>query len=200
MKKYELELPQNYVEAKTVDAKSDKKVMTIFTIVSLFVNILAVVIAVFCLNATQPDWVDQVIQDETTVTHSLLYIVAMLAYVVLHELTHGIVYKIETKQKLTFGLTLTVAYCGVPNIYVYRKTALKALLAPFVVFLPILIVVLCLVTNPIDVVWSAFLLGMHVGGCVGDLYCTYLYLFKFRDNSTLMRDTGPVQTYYVPAE
>lgn len=200
MKKYELELPQNYVEAKTIDAKSNKKVMTIFPIVSLFVNILAVVIAVLCLNATQSNWLEQTIQDETIVTHSLLFIVAMLAYVVLHELTHGIVYKIETKQKLTFGLTLTVAYCGVPNIYVYRKTALKAVLAPFVVFLPILIVVLCLVTNPIDVVWSAFLLGMHVGGCVGDLYCAYLYLFKFRDNSTLMRDTGPVQTFYVPAE
>ncbi len=200
MKTFELQLPQNYVEAKTIDAKSDKKVMTIFSILSLLVVVIAIVIAVLCLNAKQPNWVEQSIQDTSNLWHSLLFFVAMFVYVVLHELTHGIVYKLTTKQKLTFGLTLTVAYCGVPNIYVYRKTALKVLLAPFVVFLPIFIVVLCLVTNPIDVIWSAFLLGMHVGGCVGDLYCTYLYLFKFRDNQTLMRDTGPVQTFYVPAE
>ncbi|MCQ2122483.1 MAG: DUF3267 domain-containing protein, partial [Fibrobacter sp.] len=58
----------------------------------------------------------------------------MLVYIVLHELVHGAVYKLLTGQKLTFGFKASVAYCGVPDIYVYRRTALAALLAPFVVF------------------------------------------------------------------
>ena len=33
MKNYELELPQGYVPAKTIDAKSDKKIMFLFTLV-----------------------------------------------------------------------------------------------------------------------------------------------------------------------
>ena len=58
--------------------------------------------------------------------HSIIFIAAMLLYIVLHELTHGIAYKLTTGRKLTFGFTLSVAYCGVPDIYVYRKAAMTA--------------------------------------------------------------------------
>jgi hypothetical protein len=71
------------------------------------------------------------------------FIFLAIIYVILHELTHGLLYKILTKQKLTFGLTLSVAFCGVPHIYVNKKTALLSVLAPFVVyniiFIPLLI-------------------------------------------------------------
>ena len=200
MKNYELELPQGYVPAKTIDAKSDKKIMFLFTLVSGLVTVGAVVVAWLCLGLTANNWMDKLVVDGDTYWHNFVFIGAMSAYVILHELTHGVVYKAMTKQKLTFGLTLTVAYCGVPNIYVYRKTALCALLAPFLVFLPIFTVLPFLMTEPIDVLWCALLWGMHVGGCVGDLYCTILYLTKFRNPLTLLRDTGPKQTFYVPAE
>lgn len=198
MKNYELELPQNYVEAKTIDAKSDKIVMFLFTLVSGLVTVGAVVIAWLCLGLNSINWMDKLVGDGSTYWHNFVFIVAMIVYIILHELTHGVVYKAMTKQKLTFGLTLTVAYCGVPNIYVYRKTALCALLAPFLVFLPIFTILPFLMAEPIDILWCALLWGMHVGGCVGDLYCTILYLFKFRDPKTLMRDTGPKQTFYIP--
>ncbi len=195
MKNYELELPSGYVEAKTIDAKEDKKVAVIFTLVSLAVMVLSVAVTIVIL-ASQGRF-EQLVIDVNTSWHSLCFFGAMMVYVVLHELTHGIVYKVMTKQKLTFGLTLTVAYCGVPNIYVYRKTALCALLAPFLVFLPIFTALPFFLTETVDIIWASILWGMHVGGCVGDLYCTYLYLFKFRDPTTLMRDTGPKQTFYV---
>jgi hypothetical protein len=38
---------------------------------------------------------------------------------------------------------------------------------------------------------------MHLGGCVGDDYVTLLFLFKFKDKTTLVQDTGPKQTIYV---
>lgn len=200
MKNYELQLPEGYVQAKTIDAKTDTKIMVVFSVVSALVTVGAVVVAWLCLGITSNNWMDKLVGDGSNLWHNFAFMGAMVAYIILHELTHGIVYKAMTKQKLTFGLTLTVAYCGMPNIYVYRKTALFALLAPFLVFLPIFTALPFFMKEPIDVLWCALLWGMHVGGCVGDLYCTFLYLFKFRDPRTLLRDTGPKQTFYVPAE
>ena len=126
----------------------------------------------------------------------LIFLAVLLIYIVLHELTHGAAYKLMTRQKLTFGMTLSVAYCGVPDIYVYRRTALISLLAPFVVFTVVFGAAAILITDPIGKILAAFMLALHVGGCVGDLYDTILFLFRFRDPLTLMRDTGPKQTIY----
>ena len=83
-----------------------------------------------------------------------------------------------------------------PDIYVYRKAAMIALLAPFVVFTPVFLIPSFLFENAWDKFYCAVLLAMHIGGCVGDLYDTILYIFKFRSPDTLMRDTGPKQTFY----
>ena len=53
----------------------------------------------------------------------VVFLVSLVLYLVLHELVHGAVYKALTHQKLTFGFTLTVAFCGVPDVYTSRKTA-----------------------------------------------------------------------------
>ena len=127
-----------------------------------------------------------------------LVLAAMLLYIVLHELTHGAAYKLLTHQKLTFGFTFTVAFCGVPQIWVYRRTALISLLAPFTVFTILFGGAALLLPDAWDKMYAAVLLGLHVGGCAGDLYDTALYLFRFRDPRTLMPDTGPKQTFYLP--
>ena len=203
MKYFETELPNGYIAAKEVDAKN-KKVAIVFSLISFAVLAVTLVVAWFALFSEYDESFDEILQTRvllenpwSNLIHLAVFIVALIAYVILHELTHGLVYKILTKQKLTFGLTLSVAYCGVPNIYVYRKTALLSLLAPFIVFLPIFLVPMFFLQNYLDILLFAFMLGMHVGGCVGDLYDTALYALVFRDKSTLMRDTGPKQTFYV---
>ena len=99
MKNYELELPQGYVPAKTIDAKSDKKIMFLFTLVSGLVTVGAVVVAWLCLGLTSNNWMDKLVGDGATYWHNFVFIFAMIAYVILHELTHGVVYKAMTKQK-----------------------------------------------------------------------------------------------------
>ena len=44
------------------------------------------------------------------------------------------------------------------------------------------------------------LLGLHLGGCSGDIYFASLLLFKFKSPDTLARDTGPEQFIYVKKE
>ena len=206
MKTYETELPNNYLEAKIIDVK-DNKFGIIMNVVAIAVLLITLVITWFALFAQYDESFSDILFNRilvfdawTMLLRVAIFMVSMIAYIVLHELTHGAVYKLLTKQKLTFGITLTAAYCGVPNIYVYRTTALLSLLAPFCVFLPVFLVPMFFLNNYLDVLLFAFMLGMHVGGCSGDLYDTFLYLFKYRDPSTLMRDFGPKQIFYVKSQ
>lgn len=202
MKHFETELPEGYVEAQSIDASNKKT--------GIVLNVLAAVIAAVVFIASwliifRAEPVSQsikriIVNDSwVSVVALVVFAVGELCYLVLHELVHGVSYKLFTKRKLKFGLTLTCAYCGVPDIYVYRTAALVSLLAPFTVFIPVFLVPMFFVPYLWKVVFALFLC-LHVGGCVGDLYDTGLYLFRFRDKRTLMRDTGPKQTFYVPQD
>lgn len=118
----------------------------------------------------------------------------------MHELVHGITYKIFTGSKLTFGLTLTVAFCGVPDIYVRKKASIAALIMPFTVFSIIFIALIIGLwfVSPLYGILSGAIFAIHLGGCVRDLHWTLLYLTKFKHCNTLMRDTGPKQWLYIP--
>ncbi|MBQ8293667.1 MAG: DUF3267 domain-containing protein [Bacilli bacterium] len=196
MPNYYHELPEGYKVAKVVDAKEDKKfafwmnfwaaIIMIVTIVSLF---FIKKIDLFASIESEEELIKLLI-------FLLGYLVIYIIYIIGHELVHGIAYKALTKQKLTFGLTATVAFCGVPNIYTTRKTSLIALLSPFITFTLIFIPLLILMPANIYGFLVIILFAGHFGGCSGDLYCTYLLLFKLPKN-TLINDTGPKQTFYV---
>lgn len=186
-KDYELELPEGYESVLTIDA-TDKKFALRMNLAALIPLIPAFALAWRMIRDTRVEHIQ---------LKMLLFLGAMLLYIVLHELVHGIAYRVLTHRKLTFGLKLSCAYCGVPDIYCYRRTALISLLAPFTVFT---IVFAALALLPGDMFLRAcavILLGLHIGGCAGDLYDTRLYFTRFRDPMTLMRDTGPAQTFYV---
>ena len=191
MKNWEAELPAGYREAFVIDAKNDKKLL-------LWMNLIVfAVVALFMAAAIA--WLHPFEHLESfSIGEILWFLAAMIAYIVLHELVHGAAYKALTGQKLTFGLTLTVAFCGVPEIYVYRRASLIAVLAPFVVFTVVFLIALALLDGAWPKYYCMILLGLHIGGCIGDLYNTWMYLTRFRDPRTLTRDTGPVQTFYIP--
>lgn len=189
---YEEKLPSGYEPALRVNA-AEKKTAALMTLACLVITAAVIAFAFVIIKPTG-------FLENFRLSSYLLLCGGMLGYVVLHEIVHGIAYKIMTKRKLKFGITLTAAYCGVPDIYVYRKTALISLLSPFVVFTVIFLLAALLLENEWDKLYAMILLALHLGGCVGDLYDTFLYLFKFRDDSVLMRDTGPEQTFYITKE
>lgn len=198
-KNFERDIPEGYKQVKYINAK-DIKLGIIFNLIAFIVLVAVMAIAIPPL-ASNP-LLDEGV-DLTELSISMwAFVLATVVYMILHELTHGIPYKKLTGEKLTFGMSWSCAFCGVPHIYVYRKTALIAVLAPFTVFTLIFIplTVALYFVNPIYYIFSALMLGLHLGGCSGDLYVTYLLLFKYKDEKTLMRDTGPEQYFYVPAE
>ena len=186
---YETELPEGYREVYSIDAKS-KKTGLLMNLAALAIG--GVIFAV-CWAFIRPRGYLMHIDP----VRELVLIGVMLLYTALHELVHGAAYKLLTGRKLKFGVSLTAAFCGVPDIYVYRKTALISLLSPFVVFDIVFLLLTVFITDPWYKIDAALMLSIHVGGCAGDLYDTMLYLFKFKDPSTLMRDTGPKQTFFV---
>lgn len=196
MVNYYNDLPAGYREVFHIDAKS-KKVGFVFTVVSLVITVASLLVIGLLTDLSS---IADAVKEGSILIPYLVLMVCLLSYIVLHELVHGAAYKALTHQKLTFGITLTVAFCGVPDIYTSRKTALIALTAPLVVFS---IVFLALMTgfrtsNPVYFAVFSILFSIHLGGCVGDIYMTLLLATRFRNPELLMRDTGPAQTLYLP--
>lgn len=185
------ELPTGYKPIKEIDA-TNKKTEIIFNSIALL--IMAVIfVALFFIKKIDINPEKDNLARYYIATVSFL--LAMVLYIVLHELVHGILYKALTKEKLTFSITLSRAFCGVPNIYTTRKTSLIALLAPFTVFTIILGTLIIFLPNDIVGLYTILLFTIHFGGCIGDLYCIYLLLFKL-PKDTLINNTGPKQTFY----
>ncbi|MDE5546239.1 MAG: DUF3267 domain-containing protein [Anaeroplasmataceae bacterium] len=197
-KNYEEILPEGYNEIFHIDAK-DKKTGLILTLFSLILTLIPLAILLpiyFCTKKFEFEF------SYRTSLYLLGLAVAMILYMVLHELVHGIAYKALTKQKLTFGISWSCAYCGVPNIYVYRKASMIALIAPFAVFSLLfggLVNWFYFLDGTLFLLMS-LLFSIHVGGCIGDLYMFTLFLFKYKDKTLLMKDTGPEQFLYQKIE
>lgn len=195
-KTFERELPSGYRLAKHVNAK-DAKIGLIMNLVAFAVFLAVMAIAVFA--AIIGDRFSNGIDTSELMLAYFIFMVLLIAYIVAHELVHGIAYKSLTGEKLSFGISWSCAFCGVPNVYTYRKTALIALCAPLVVFgvLFIALTVVFYFISPIFFLMFAAILGLHLGGCSGDIYIMYLFFVRYKGKETLMRDTGPEMSIYI---
>jgi hypothetical protein len=198
-KDYELQVPEGYSLAYHINA-SDKKTGVLMTIGAVVIMIAAV--ALVFLGIPRPWSFGMFASDIRYFLFWAVWLVLEIAYIILHELTHGAVYKALTHQKLRFGITWNAAFCGVPDIYTYRRVAILSLIAPLTVF-TIIFVALALYLRTVSTPWYlvvGILFATHISGCVGDMFMTFKFLTKYKDPRTLMRDTGPEQWIYVPEE
>lgn len=183
------ELPNEYKEIYSIDAK-DKKTGIIMNVGCLILMLITFLITI---NIKFPRITFNI--DTNFLIAMILFFLIMLIYIVLHELVHGLFYKILTKEKLTFGLSWSCAYCGVPNVFVKRNATVIACLAPFVIFNIIYIVLICVLPPNIYTFIITILFSYHIGGCIGDLYLSLLLLIKY-NKETIVNDTGAKQTIY----
>ena len=194
-KNFERELPSGYKMALHINAK-DKGTAILLSFGSLAITAVVFVLLLIPFFRSGIDLSG--IAPGAFFLFYGIFLVSMIAYTVLHELTHGLVYKAMTGEKLTFGVTLAVAFCGVPKIYTYRRCALAAVLAPLVVFTILIggFVIFLSFVNPLYYIGFSFIFALHLGGCIGDGYFGYLLLTRFKDDDILIKDTGPEQFIY----
>jgi hypothetical protein len=194
---YYKELPEGFIEDYTIDAKKRSTAISL----NLVGFVLAVVVILICYVIkfdTYPS-TDGLNGFEVPLV-LLVFAVSVVIYMVLHELTHGLVYKLLTKQKLTFGFTVSCAYCGLKQGFVNKKTAIIAMLAPFVIHGIWMLLLIALLPANIWVAMLVILFGSHFGGCIGDLYDAIILIVKYHNKQVLLSDIGPKQIFYVRNE
>ena len=196
---FERGLPEGYREVFHFNAKSIK-VGIIFNLIALAVLIAVMAVGRWIYIAAGEPAPRISLEGILRSVAMLGFIAAMVLYIVLHELVHGFCYKRMTGERLTFGISWSCAFCGVPNIYTYRKTSIIAASAPLILF-TVLLVPMCaalMYVHPYLYMLGLFLFGLHLGGCSGDFYFVWILLFKYKNPDALMRDTGPEQFIFLP--
>lgn len=200
-KNFERDLPQGYKVGDVIDASQGKfaVILTVLSVIPLFIAI-GLLYLPFILDPNSVRLDLQVGEDR--LPYYAIALALTVAYVILHELVHGAVYKRHTGEKLTYGFALTCAYCGVPKIFTYRKTAIAAVLAPFILFTLILVpaLIACYFFHAGLYLALGIVFAMHLSGCSGDLYVAFLFATKYKDDRTLMNDTGPKMAFFVPTD
>lgn len=183
-------LPEGYGAFSSIDLQKDKKT-------ALWVNLLAVVIALL-LVVPMLFWVpiSSLFDMENGLGGYLIRLVAMIvstiAYMVLHELTHGIAMRICGTKQVKYGFTGLYAFAG-SNDYYDKKAYLFIALAPVVLWGVVIAIINPFV--PIEWFWVVYFLQViNLSGAAGDLYVTVKFSRFPKD--ILIRDYGVGMTVF----
>ena len=183
-------LPEEYKEFYSIDLQKNKKM-------SLRVNLLSVIIAVilfvpmhFLVPISSLFVMDKGLG--SYVIRFIALIVLMIAYMVLHELTHGIVMKNCGTKMVKYGFTGLYAFAGSDDYY-DKKAYIFIALAPVVLWGLVIAVINPFV--PTEWFWVVYMLQiMNLSGAAGDLFVTVKFSRFPKD--ILIRDYGVGMTVF----
>ncbi len=177
-------LPEGYNQIYEIDLQKDKKK-------SLLVNGLALVIAALMIvpmNFYIPFFTLFSFEQGTKqyfIRFGVL-MVSIIAYMVLHELVHGITMKICGTKKVKYGFTGLYAFAGSDDYY-DKKSYITIALAPVIVWGVVIAIINCLVSN--EWFWVVYFIQiMNISGAAGDIYVTCK--FSKMPSDILVRDHG----------
>lgn len=183
-------LPEYYKEMLRIDLQKDKKL-------ALIVNILAIVIAV--VLAVPAHFVVPIFSlfnmESGFGNYLLRFVVLLLAivlYMVLHELVHGAVMKLCGTKKVKYDFTGMYAFAGSDDYY-DKKAYLIIALSPVVLWGILLAVWSCFVLP--EWFWVIYLVQItNLSGAAGDLFVTVKFLKLPKD--ILVKDYGVSMVVY----
>lgn len=185
-----LELPEDYTEILQIDLQKNKRLM-------LLVNALAIAIGV--IMAVPMHFYVPIgslfSMDKGLFAYSVRFaalVVLMIAYIVLHELVHGMAMKLCGTKKIKYGFTGMYAFAGSTDYYA-KKPYIFIALAPVVLWGVVLAVINPFV--PRDWFWVVWMLQIvNISGAAGDLYVTCRFFRMPSD--ILVRDHGMSMKVY----
>ena len=183
MKSY-TELPQGYAEILHIDLQKDKKLMMIINVLAVVISVAMIVIAAFFVPLGR--------YFAFSLSQVLVLCVGYVAYMVLHELVHGITMRCFSEAKVNYGFTGMYAFAG-SDAYYCRKHYVIIALAPIVVWGIVLGILNFLV--PINWFYVVYLIQVgNISGAAGDLYVSWR--FRKLPEDILVRDTGVAMTVF----
>ena len=184
-------LPEGYRETLFIDLQQDKKTALLVNAIGALVMVALFIEGHFIVPISAFFSMEDGLG--MYFLRLLVMIGGMLAYFVLHELTHAAAMKAYGAGKLRFGFTGLYAFAGSEGDYFGKRAYRVIALAPLVVW-TLLLAVLVHLAPPtwFWVVW--FIQVSNVAGAAGDVYVTLRLLPLPAD--ILVRDTGVNMTVY----
>ena len=188
------QLPDGYREIYSVDLQKDKKL-------SLLVNGLAILIGV--LLAVPMHFVVPIYtlfdMSQGLGAYCLRFgvlMVAIVAYMVAHELVHGAAMKLCGTKRVKYGYTGLYAFAGSEDYY-DKAAYIFIALAPVVLWGVVLLVLQFFV--PTSWFWVVYCVQLtNLSGAAGDYYVTAR--FSRLSKNILVRDSGVSMCVYSNAE
>lgn len=183
-----VELPEGYRQIRTIDFVNNRREL-------LLVNIGAVLISIAMLAAgilVHP----MTLQELGAIPFwmPLAALAMSAAYIVLHELTHGLAMHRLSGVKPRYGFRLAYAYAG-SDVYFDRRSYVVIALAPVLAWG---IVLLALERALPQLFWMFYIVQIvNISGAMGDFYCTWRVMRL--PKTILIQDTGTHMQIFAPA-
>ncbi len=183
-------LPENYKQILSIDLQKDKKL-------AILINVLAVVIAAIMIVPMHFAVPVSTLFDMSNglSAYAIRFVILLLAiiiYMVLHELVHGITMKMCGTKKVKYGFTGLYAYAGSKDYY-DKSSYITIALAPVVVWGFVLAVINVFV--PTEWFWVVYFIQIcNISGAAGDMYVTIKFSKLPKD--ILVQDYGVGMTVY----
>lgn len=183
-------LPENYKQIFAVDLQKDKKMMILINVIAI---VIAVVLAVpMHFHISIATLFDMSSGLGAYAVRFVVLLAALVVYMVLHELVHGISMKMCGTEKVKYGFTGMYAFAGSEDYYDKRSYIFIAL-APVVLWGVVIGIVNAFVSPAWF--WVLYILQItNLSGAAGDLYVTVKFS-KYPKN-ILVLDNGVSMTVY----
>ena len=184
------ELPSGYREVDSIDLQKDKKPALLVNGLALLIVLAMAIPMHFVVPVT--DLFDMSQGYGSYFLRFGVLLGAIIVYMVLHELVHGITMKMCGTKKVKYGFTGLYAFAGSEDYY-DRKSYITIALAPIVVLGAVLLVLNFLV--PTQWFWVVYWIQIsNISGAAGDLYVTCR--FSRLPADILVQDYGVGMTVY----
>lgn len=183
-------LPEGYREFYSIDLQNNKKVLLIVNFLAVIIAVLLLFPMLFLVPISSLFDIDKGLGNY--VIRFIALIVLMIAYMLLHEITHGIAMKICGTKKAKYGFTGLYAFAG-SNDYYNKKSYIFIALAPIVLWGLVIAIINPFV--PLEWFWVVYFLQIiNISGAAGDLFVTIKFSGFPKD--ILIRDYGVGMTVF----
>lgn len=183
-------LPEQYREIFRVNLQTDKKKALLINLFALGIIVLLAVPMHFYVPVTT--LFDMEAGMGLYALRLLVLVVAIIVYMILHELVHGLTMKLCGTQKVKYGFTGLYAFAGSEDYY-DKRSYIAIALAPVVVWGIVIGVINAFV--PMEWFWVVYALQItNLSGAAGDVYVTAKFSRFPKD--ILVQDSGVGMTVY----
>lgn len=182
-------LPKGCRQVAVMDFVHNRKQLLTVNI-SALVIMAVMLIAGLILHPFRPSW-------EFLKAHWWTWLVLAgmyIAYIPLHELTHGLLMQLLSGVKPKYGFSLCYAYAG-SSVFFDRRSHNLIALAPLVIWGSVLFILERVL--PAEWFWLLYLIQIsNVSGSAGDVYCVLALARQPKD--ILIQDTGTRMRIFAP--